>query len=137
MSFEPITTQEDLDKIVGARLAREREKFADYDALKAAAAEGAEAIAERDALRADLLGARREQIAAAAGIPVDLVVGSDVETMQAHADGIAAAIAERTAAAAAATSAPDPAPAESGGPYVPGVGNSAAPAPNPLADLFG
>lgn len=37
--FEPITSQADLDRILGNRLAREREKFADYDDLKAKAAE--------------------------------------------------------------------------------------------------
>ncbi len=39
MAFEPITTQEQLDKFIGERLAREREKYADYDALKAKAAD--------------------------------------------------------------------------------------------------
>lgn len=32
--FQPITSQADLDKIIGARVHREREKFADYDTLK-------------------------------------------------------------------------------------------------------
>lgn len=32
--FEPITSQEQLDKLVGSRVAREREKYADYDAIK-------------------------------------------------------------------------------------------------------
>ena len=44
-AFTPITSQEDLDKVIGARLAREREKFADYDDLKAAASKLAEAEA--------------------------------------------------------------------------------------------
>lgn len=38
-AFEPITSQEELDRRLGARLAREREKFADYDDLKAAKVE--------------------------------------------------------------------------------------------------
>ena len=33
--FTPITTQEDLDKIIQGRLARETAKYADYDQLKA------------------------------------------------------------------------------------------------------
>lgn len=37
--FEPITSQEDLDRKLGQRLAREREKFADYDDLKKKAAD--------------------------------------------------------------------------------------------------
>lgn len=43
MEFTPITTQEELDKIISGRLAREREatakKYADYDDLKSRAGE--------------------------------------------------------------------------------------------------
>lgn len=35
--FEPITSQDDFEKRLGARLIREREKYADYDELKAKA----------------------------------------------------------------------------------------------------
>lgn len=38
-TFTAITTQADLDKLIGPRLERERGKFADYDDLKAKAAE--------------------------------------------------------------------------------------------------
>ena len=38
-SFKPITTQEDFDRALGARLHQERSKFLDYDDLKAKAAE--------------------------------------------------------------------------------------------------
>lgn len=38
MEFEAITSQEQLDKVIGERLTRERAKFADYDDLKAKAA---------------------------------------------------------------------------------------------------
>ncbi len=37
MAFEPIETQEALDKIIGDRLAREKTKYADYDDLKSKA----------------------------------------------------------------------------------------------------
>lgn len=37
--FTPITSQADLDRIIGARVERERAKFSDYDDLKAAKAE--------------------------------------------------------------------------------------------------
>jgi len=37
--FEPITSQEELDKRIGPRLAREREKYSDYEDLKRKAAE--------------------------------------------------------------------------------------------------
>lgn len=42
--FEPITSQEDLDKRLGERLARERAKYADYNDLKTKAAEYDKAI---------------------------------------------------------------------------------------------
>ncbi len=37
--FQPIQSQADLDRIIGARLARERERYADYDDLKTKASE--------------------------------------------------------------------------------------------------
>lgn len=37
-TFTPPASQEEFDKMVGARLARERQRFADYDELKAKAA---------------------------------------------------------------------------------------------------
>ena len=36
--FKPIDSQEDLDRIIEKRLARERAKFADYEEVKAKAA---------------------------------------------------------------------------------------------------
>lgn len=74
-TFTPPATQEDLDRIVGQRLSRERAKYADYDDLKAKAekfdeAESAtkselqklqDAIAERDAKLADLPKQARKQ----------------------------------------------------------------------------
>ena len=39
--YVPPATQKELDAIVGARLKREREKYADYEDLKAAAAKAA------------------------------------------------------------------------------------------------
>ena len=137
MSFEPITTQEDLDKIIANRLAREREKFADYEDIKVAAAAGAEAIAERDELKTELLSARREHIAATTGVPVDLIVGDTVDAMQAHADGIRAVIdAAAATQASVETSAQTAAPAPAG-PFVEGIGDSGTPPHNPLAELFG
>lgn len=43
-AFAAITTQADLDRIIGTRLAREREKYADYDDLRAKAAEHDKAL---------------------------------------------------------------------------------------------
>lgn len=52
--FQPITSQADLDKVLGQRLAREREKFADYTTLKekAAAHDAALEAAKTDAEKA-------------------------------------------------------------------------------------
>lgn len=74
-TFTPPASQEDLDRIVGQRLARERAKFADYDEVKAKAAKLDEAeaaskselqklqdgIAERDAQLANLPKEIRQQ----------------------------------------------------------------------------
>lgn len=51
--FEPITSQEDLDRIIQKRLAREREKFADYDELSAAAARAKQVEADSQKLVAE------------------------------------------------------------------------------------
>lgn len=37
--FKPIESQEELDRIIGERLSRQKEKFSDYDQLKARVAE--------------------------------------------------------------------------------------------------
>lgn len=42
--FEAITSQDQLDKVLGSRLAREREKYADYDDIKKKAAAHDEAL---------------------------------------------------------------------------------------------
>lgn len=104
----PPATQEELDAIVGARLKREREKYADYDELKAAAkaaeSEGdrkrelEEARAEVERLRAEAAerdeAARRDEarakVAREAGVPADLVAGEDEGAMRAFAEAVAA-----------------------------------------------
>lgn len=40
--FKPITSQDELNRVIGDRVARERAKFADYDDLKARASTAAE-----------------------------------------------------------------------------------------------
>lgn len=74
-TFTPPSTQEDLNRIIEQRLARERSKFADYDELKTKAAKFDEgeaaskselqrlqdAVAERDAQLADLPRQARSQ----------------------------------------------------------------------------
>lgn len=95
-AFTPITTQEDLDKVIGARLAREREKYADYDDLKAAAGKLADAearLAQIDAQAA--LDKIRSDVAQEAGVPADLLRGSTKDELTAHAAALAEALKAR------------------------------------------
>lgn len=95
-AFTAITTQEDLDKVIGARLAREREKYADYDDLKAAASKLAEAearLAQIDAKAA--LDKVRNDVAQEAGVPAELLRGSTKDELAAHASAIAEALKAR------------------------------------------
>ena len=101
--FEPIVSQEALDKIIQARIARERAKFADYDELKAKAEKLAEfeesqkteaqkaqerlEAAEKRAAELELKAARAE-VAAAKGVPAELLTGSTQEELEASADAL-------------------------------------------------
>lgn len=105
--FAPITSQEELDRIIGNRLAREREKYADYGELKEQAGKFAEAQethkAELDAVQAELDEARntikgyeaakeaaetRDRVAREFGIPATVLRGSTEEELTAHAEGL-------------------------------------------------
>lgn len=95
-AFTPITTQEDLDKVIGARLARERDKYADYDDLKAAASKLADAearLAQIDAQAA--LDKIRNDVAKEAGVPAELLRGSTKDELTAHASALAEALRAR------------------------------------------
>lgn len=95
-AFTPITTQEDLDKVIGARLARERDKYADYDDFKAAASKLADAearLAQIDAQAA--LDKIRNDVAQEAGVPAELLRGSTKDELTAHASALAEALKAR------------------------------------------
>lgn len=63
--FQPITTQADLDRIIGQRVERERAKYADYGDVKARAAKADEAEA--------LVNEKVKEVEAAlAGIPTQV-----------------------------------------------------------------
>lgn len=101
--FQAITSQEELDKIIGRRLARSEAKYSDYDDLKSKAeafdkaeadklseidkatkrAEKAER--ERDAVTLDHL---RHTVATEKGVPSDLVSGTTREEMESSADAL-------------------------------------------------
>lgn len=134
--FQPIESQEALDRIIGERLAREREKFADYDDLKALAQNTATAEEKAtewqnkyEELAGELVDARRVNIATEFGVPADLLVGSDVEAMRDHAEKISALI----KASKADPEAPE-APEAPVAPVVPRVGDQ-QPSPSPFASL--
>lgn len=102
--FEAITSQEDFDKAIQARIARERAKVpTDYEELKAKAAklteieEANKTEAEKAAARADAAEKRaaaleakatRAEVAAAKGVPVELLSGSTQEELEAAADAL-------------------------------------------------
>lgn len=101
--FKPISSQEELDRIIQARVARERNKFADYDELKsraeqlAAIEEESKTEAERQAERlAELeqenevlrLEGLRTSVASEKQVPANLLVGSTKEELEASADAL-------------------------------------------------
>jgi hypothetical protein len=103
--FTAITTQEDLDRIITSRIARERDKYSDYDEYKAAA-EKLKEIEEAGKSEADKLKAAnaeldaklkayeaKEKAAALAaevsketGIPAGALRGSTRDELVAHAE---------------------------------------------------
>lgn len=103
--FAAITSQEDFDKAIQARIARERAKFADYEQVKAEAAELAKIresqkseaekaqerleAAERRAAELELKATRAE-VAAAKGVPAGLLTGSTQDELEASADALIA-----------------------------------------------
>ncbi len=100
MEFKAIETQEAFDAAIKDRIERERAKFADYDELKTAAAvkdgelakvraklaklEEAEKKRDEDERRAAL----KAKVAAATGVPADLIAGDDEESMTAFAKSV-------------------------------------------------
>jgi len=105
-AFKAPASQEELDRIIEARIARERKKIpADYDELRAKAAKLAE-IEESNKTEAQKLAERAEaaerraaeyeskalraEVAAAKGVPVNLLTGSTQEELEAAADALIA-----------------------------------------------
>ena len=106
MEFKPITTQEELDRIIGERLKREREKYSDYEDVKKSnqeletqlgqlqksLEESTESKAEFDKTIAELTSrvnsyekeSLKVKIALANGVPYELasrISGDDEESM--------------------------------------------------------
>lgn len=108
--FEPIASQDALDKIVQSRIARERAKFADYEELKAAAEKLSQieeanktevekvaerlAVAEKRAAELEMQVTRsavaeaKSDPAKGVVIPAALLTGSTKEELEASADAL-------------------------------------------------
>lgn len=112
--FEAITSQEDFDRRLADRLRREREKYADYDDLKAKAdklaeieeankteeQKQAERVAELEKKLSDYetreqLNAWKGEVATEKGVPAHLLRGSTREELAEHADEIKALLDEK------------------------------------------
>ena len=104
-AFAAPASQEELDRIIQARLDRERKKFGDYDELKKAAdrlkaleeankteaEKAAERLAAAEKRAAELEAkALRAEVAAAKGVPAALLTGSTAEELEAAADALIA-----------------------------------------------
>jgi hypothetical protein len=103
-TYTPPATQADLDRIIGDRVARERGKYADYDDLKAKAAQvdGFQSrITELETTNGELTGKiqtfetekeRAELVSDVAKdkkVPAEALRGSTREELEAHADQLA------------------------------------------------
>ncbi|OJU39689.1 MAG: hypothetical protein BGN97_00265 [Microbacterium sp. 69-10] len=103
--FQAITSQEDFDKAIQTRIARERAKYSDYDQLKADAAELAtirdsqkteaqKLQDERDQAKQEAATERsarlRAEVAADKGVPAALLSGSTQEELEASAAALIA-----------------------------------------------
>lgn len=96
--FQAITSQDQLDKLIAKRVARERAKYADYDDLKAIAQKAGESNAQ---LKAEVEALKKaserrawvDQVAGETGIPAGVLRGNTLEEIQAHAKALGEAFA--------------------------------------------
>lgn len=120
MSFKTIETQEELDRIIQDRLTREREKYADYDAIKtkntdlekqistlqSSIEESNTAVKTHEQTVADLnkkiagyeTANLRTKIALQYGLPIDLadrLVGDDEASIKADAERLAGYVSKK------------------------------------------
>ncbi len=112
-NYTPPATQAELDRIIAARISREREKYADYDDLRSKAerlaeienankTEAEKAAEQLAALQAEVAAYKtREQVAAwkaevaeATGVPAAALAGNTKEEIEAHAETLKPLIAQ-------------------------------------------
>lgn len=102
-TYTPPATQADLDRIIENRLQRERQKYADYDQLKANSDQLGTVVAERDDYKSRLDTANAElegykakeqvrtwaqEVSQETGVPADVLRGETKEEMLAHAKSL-------------------------------------------------
>lgn len=80
--FTPITSQAELNKIIGKRIDRERAKFADYDQLKSENAQ-----LKKD-LNEERHGSLLRKVSEDTGVPESLLRGTTEDELRAHAEEI-------------------------------------------------
>lgn len=105
--FTPITSQEDLDRVIAARLDRERKKFAGFDDYKAKAQrldeieEANKTELEKITERADKaekklaayeqqekLRTWKQEVSQETGVPAEVLAGDTLEAIKAHAQAL-------------------------------------------------
>ncbi|ATL64937.1 hypothetical protein [Nocardia terpenica] len=105
--FTPITSQEEFDRRIQARIAQVHRKYADYQELKQAASTHAETLSRAEHAEARIAeleaAALRQEVATAAGVPPVLLQGATRDELEASA---AALIEYKDAPASRVT--PDP-----------------------------
>ncbi|MCD7838051.1 MAG: hypothetical protein LUG65_03990 [Clostridiales bacterium] len=82
-------TQAELDSIIKSRLADEKKKYADYDALKEKAGQAESLQSELNQLKTtNSINQMRSAVSKETGVPVELLVGDDEESCKAYAEKI-------------------------------------------------
>ena len=113
--FKPITTQQDLNRIVSERLSRERAKYSDYESLKAKAAkfdeaeEASKTELEKAQSRAEKAEAKlkslahelqitawKEQVSKETGVPAEVLRGVTLEELNSHANVVKTLVVQDT-----------------------------------------
>lgn len=85
VEFKAITSQAELDKVLGSRLERERAKFADYDELKAKATAAAEAGKTESEKAAERIKAAEDRASKAESQALTYRIAQEYELSQADA----------------------------------------------------
>lgn len=104
--FKPVTSQEDLDRIIENRLVRERRKLADYDQLKEQAGKlsGLQAKLEEAEAKVsefkerDQIATWKHEVAKETGVPESVLRGSTLDDIKAHAQSLKEVISSRPVA---------------------------------------